>query len=157
MTWRHAVTSRRDIRTSRRDIMRSHHNVTWHHMTWQSESAQVNPSETPKITFFNLATLTFDLWPWPSNSSEIYLRSIPILNYRSVRETVRSWERQLTDRRTHTETHGTDFIPSTADAGGKNRWSINTRAFACLSLQFKSRGTCLKPPFWTQMMFYWNL
>ncbi len=51
-----------------RDVMMSHHNVMWCHMTWQSESSQVNLSETTKITIFNLATLAFDLWPSPSNS-----------------------------------------------------------------------------------------
>ncbi len=30
-------------------------------MLWQSASEQVNPSKTPKMTFSNMATLTFDL------------------------------------------------------------------------------------------------
>ena len=49
----------------------SSENVMWHHMIWQNGYTQVNPSETMKTTFFNLAALTFDLWPWPSNSSKI--------------------------------------------------------------------------------------
>ena len=52
MTSRDVLTSCRDI-TWRRPI--------WRHMTWQNESAQGNPSETPKITFFNLATLILPL------------------------------------------------------------------------------------------------
>ncbi len=46
MPWRHAMT-------------------LWRHMTWQSEPALVNPSENPKITFFDLATLTFNLQTHP--------------------------------------------------------------------------------------------
>ncbi len=33
--------------------------------------------------------------------------------------------RVLTDEHTDTHTNGTDFIPSTADAGGKNRLSAH--------------------------------
>ena len=144
MTWSHAVTSRRDIRTSRtsrRDIMRSHHNVTWHHMTWQSESAQVNPSETPEITFFNLATLTYDL---DHRTPPRYTQGQS--PYQIIGPYVKrfcSWERQLTDRRTHTQTHGTDFIPLTADAGGNNDsskgkfWVLNMKM-----LDFSISGSC---------------
>ncbi len=34
--------------------------------------------------------------------------------------------RELTDAHTHTQTDGTDFIPSTADAGGKNLDQVPT-------------------------------
>ncbi len=71
--------------------------VTCRHMTWQSEHTQVNPSENPKTTFFNLATLTFDLWPWPSNSFEILSTSIPPTNFGSVHQMVQLWERWQTD------------------------------------------------------------
>ncbi len=43
------------------DIITSRCNATWHHMTWPSESAQVNPSETSKITFSRWRPLTYDL------------------------------------------------------------------------------------------------
>ncbi len=59
------------------------------------------------------------LWPWPSNSSEILLKAISLPNFRSVAQAVQSWERWQTDTHTHTQS-GTDSIPSTADAGGKN-------------------------------------
>ncbi len=71
--------------------------------------------DTSKITFCNLTTLTFDLWPWPSNSSEMLLRYTPTPNYRPVCQRVQTWECW----QTNTQTHRTDFIPSTADAGGK--------------------------------------
>ncbi len=88
------------------------HDVTWHYVTWESEPASVNPSENPKI---NLATLTFDLWP--PNPFQILSRSNspPV-----VRQTVQLRECWQTD--THTCTHGTDFIPSIVDAGGKRLW-----------------------------------
>ncbi len=38
-------------------------------------------------------------------------------NFRSVAQTVKRFNRESADRRTHTD--GTDSIPSTADAGGK--------------------------------------
>ncbi len=81
---------------------------------------QVNhASENPKFMFFNLATLTFDLWPWPSKSSEILSRSTlhQILGLYVKRFSRKSAELQ-TD--THAHIDGTDFIPSTADVGGKN-------------------------------------
>ena len=87
-----------------------------------SESAQVNPSETPEITFFNLATLTYDL---DHRTPPRYTQGQS--PYQIIGPYVKrfcSWERQLTDRRTHTQTHGTDFIPSTADAGGNNNHSL---------------------------------
>ena len=46
--------------------------------------------------------MTFDLWPWPCNLSEILSRSIPPLNLESVRSTVQPGERWQTDRQTHT-------------------------------------------------------
>ncbi len=38
----------------------------------------------------------------------------------SNRSTVRALNNRQTDRRTDRQTHRTDFIPSTANAGGKN-------------------------------------
>ncbi len=73
-SWRRAVTSR--------DVGCPTHDVIWY------EPAQVNLSENPKIMFFKLATLTFDLWPWPSNLSEILSRSIPPPNFESIRSTL---------------------------------------------------------------------
>ena len=63
---------------------------------------------------FNMATLTltFDLWPWPLNSSEISSRSTPVPNFRSEWQRVWLWECSLTCRQTYGHTHGTDFIPS---------------------------------------------
>ncbi len=110
----HDVTPWRHV-TSWRHTVRSHDIII---MSWQSEPAQINPSENPKITFFNLATLSFDLWPWPSNLSEILSRSTPPPNFWSVCQTVRLWESWQTHTHAYTQTDGTDFIPLTADAGG---------------------------------------
>ncbi len=99
MPWRHTMTSWRRTVTSR--------DVTWRQVSWQTGSV-IHPSETSEITFFNLATLTFDLWPWPSNSSEILSRSTPPPNFGSVCQTVQPWERSQTDTRTHTHTDRRD-------------------------------------------------
>ena len=115
--WRHAMTWRH--------TMTSWCYVSRLHLSWQSEPAYVNGSETQKIMFFLMATLTFDLWPWHSNLSEILSRWIPLPNFGSVHETVQAWERWQTDR----QTDGTDFIPSTADAGGKNELNAESKAF----------------------------
>ncbi len=87
----------------------------WHHMTWQSEPAQVNPSENPKFTFSNLVTLTFNLGTWPSNSSEISSRSTSPPNFAYV--TVHLWDRWQISGRTHRRDQ---FYTSTADMGGNN-------------------------------------
>ncbi len=71
-----------------------------------------------KFTFFNMVTLIFDLWPWPSRVFEILSRYNPPLNFRSIPQTVQPWGRWQTN--THTQTHGTDFIPLIADVAGKN-------------------------------------
>ena len=118
------MMSCRFVMTSQRDITchtPSHLKLTWRHMKYESKSAHVNLSETPNITFFILTTLTFDLWPWPSNSSEISSKSIPIVNFRSIQQTVWLGECRLTDRQTDGQTSGTDFIPSNADAGGNKK------------------------------------
>ena len=118
--------------------------VKWRHTMWcymtsviwqdKSESPQVNhASENPKIMFFNLATLTFDLWPWPSKSSEILSRSTlhQILGLYVKRFSRKSAELQ-TD--THAHTDGTDFIPSLPTREGK----ISARAYQhCISAWIK--------------------
>ncbi len=51
-----------------------------------------------------MATLTFDLWPWPSNSSEISSWSTRAPNFGLVCQTVQSWE----SWQTHTQTDRRD-------------------------------------------------
>ncbi len=91
--------------------------MVWRHikllyMSWESESTQVTPCETLKITFFNLVTLTFDLWPWHLDSSKILARSTPVPNFGCLRQTDQPWECWLTDAHTHrhtaTQTHRRD-------------------------------------------------
>ncbi len=48
--------------------------------------------------------------------------------------------RELTDRWTHRHTGGTDFIPSTADAGGNSVWTWDFQKMYCFQV-FK--GDCL--------------
>ena len=43
-----------------------------------------NQGQSSKITFFNRMTLTFDLWPWPSNLLEMSSRSIPVSNFVTI-------------------------------------------------------------------------
>ena len=91
--------------TSRRDDTPWCHDITpYHNKTFPIEFLLVNPSESLKIPFFSLVTLTFDLWPWSSNSSEISSRSTPAPNFGFVHQTVHSWERWLTDTHTDTQT-----------------------------------------------------
>ena len=54
--------------------------------------------------FFYLATLSIDLWPWPSNSCEILSSSMYPPNFESLCQTIRPWECS----QTHTD--GTDFL-----------------------------------------------
>ncbi len=90
--------------TSRRNVMLGHTRTC--QMTWENgcvQPKQVTPSKNLKITFFQSGAL--DLWPWPSNLSEILSQVIFTPNFRSVSQTVQPWERWQTDRQTHTHTH----------------------------------------------------
>ncbi len=124
--WRHVMSWRRTVTS--RDVM------SWCHMTsgvMTNWLCVIQPSETLEITFFNLATLTFDLWPWPSNSFEILSRSMPPPNFGSVCQTVQPWERWLTDRQTDTHT-GPILYPWSLTREGKRLWRWPLRVFACM-------------------------
>ena len=101
------------------------HTMVWRHRTsyGMTVTSLHGPSHQRlrKFTFSNMATLTFDPWPWPLNSSKIWPRYIPPPNFRFVLQTVQPWERWQTDR----QTDMTDFIPSIADAGGKKTYMLN--------------------------------
>ena len=72
----------------------SYHGVTSCHDNMDRHaSLHRNSSETPKVMFFNIVTLTFDLWPWTSNSSKILSRSLPVPNLAPIRQTVWPVER----------------------------------------------------------------
>ena len=64
---------------------------------------------------------SLDLWPWPSNLSEMLSKAMFLPYCRSVAQMVQPCEHWQTDR--HTHTYGTDFIPSTTDVGG-NKFQI---------------------------------
>ncbi len=53
-----------------KDVTTSHHDIIWYDKVNLHRSTHLN---IWKSRFFNLATLTFDLWPWHSNSSKILL------------------------------------------------------------------------------------
>ncbi len=82
VTWRH-VTSMMS-----RD-------VPWHHIQRHSSVWLWNM----KIAFFRLMTLNFDLWP--SNSSEILSRYIPVPNLGFLGPMVQLWDHWQTDTHTH--------------------------------------------------------
>ena len=98
-SWRQAVTSHDVLFHNKKALCNLH------------SSHHENMSENRIFLNFDL-----DLWPWPSNSSEKLSKAMSMLNFRSVAQTVQPWERWQTDKRTD----GTDFIPCTADARGKN-------------------------------------
>ena len=108
--WHHAVASWR-------------HTMTSHYIMSQYRPAfcilALKP-ENHRHHVFDLVTLTFALWPWPSNSSEISSRLIPVSNFVTLGQSVQSWECSQTDTHTHRQTDGSVFITSTADAGGNN-------------------------------------
>ncbi len=80
--------------------MNAHETFACTNVSYRAE----NPDQSSKITFFNRMTLTFDLWPWPSNSSERSSRSIPIPNLVTVCQSVQPWECSQTDTHTHRQT-----------------------------------------------------
>ncbi len=102
--------------------------MVWHHMTmWchgmRSHDVYCHDRENAQrfnhlmLRKFNLATLTFgfnlDLWIRPR-----YCQSLP--SYQILgRTSSGSAGRSLTERHAKKQTDRTDFIPSTADAGGK--------------------------------------
>ncbi len=121
----------KDVKTSRRDVTWRHDVLLWRHMTSDVMTKWLcaiyighTVKISRKITFFKMATLTHDLWPWPLNLSEILSKAMFLPNFRPVAQTVQAWERWQTDTHTHTQTDGTDFIPSTANAGGKNKMKL---------------------------------
>ena len=66
-------------------------------MIWKCLSIDGPPVSCPPCQY------SFDLWPWPSNSSEILSRSTPPSNVGSLCQTVQPGERWQTHR--HTDTH----------------------------------------------------
>ena len=61
------------------DCMMSHDFMMWHNtsfLVW-IYTVLVTLLETQKILFFSLATLAYDLWSWPSDSSGRCVRFIP--------------------------------------------------------------------------------
>ena len=125
--WRH-MTSNGVICHDKMDVCYLHRS---HHQIFNLASPDVMTSHDLLLLWQNVQILThlklrksrFSTWrPWPLNSSEILSSSTRPANFGSVCQTVQPWESSQTDRHTHTD--GTDSIPSTTDAGGKNNLNI---------------------------------
>ncbi len=108
LKWCHAMTSHRDI--------------TWHNMIRQSEPAKVNQSDNLKITFFNLATLTYDLG---LQAHPRYCQGQSL--HRILTLYIKLFSRERADRHTDRQTAGTDFIPSMLTRKGINPMIIYRR------------------------------
>ncbi len=91
-SWHHVVTSR-DVETTHHDIL-CHHNYYMYVMTKWICTGQ--PIRTSKITFFNMASLTFDLPTHPRYCQGRH----PYEEFGSVCQTVQPWE----SWQTHTQT-----------------------------------------------------
>ena len=66
------------------EIMPSHPDVTWRYAVTIGQGLVFVPLNQKTLEmFFDLVTLTFDLWPWPSNS-----RPIPVPNIVTIHWTV---------------------------------------------------------------------
>ncbi len=89
--------------------------MSWRHMMWHDKE-NLHRSTHQKIWLCDPVTLTFNLWPWPSNVAEIISWSFLTPNFMDLGQTVKPWERWRTDTQTHRQTDATDSIPSTAYA-----------------------------------------
>ena len=89
-----------DVVTSHCDVMTSRHDITCHHISWQSESAQVNRSETPKSHFSTWRhwPLTYDL---DTQTCSRYCQDTPPYQLSCPYVERFSSERALTDGQTH--------------------------------------------------------
>ncbi len=100
-----------------------------------------------EITFFNLVTLSFDLWPWQSNLAKILLGHIPIPKIVFIRQTVQSWECWKTDRQTDTQT-GPILLPRPLTREVKIFncvivvYQLQGRKARKRSADFKNKGAC---------------
>ena len=81
-----------------------HHKTSWHHAVTSHDVICPHHKKHAKVLFFKMATLTFDLRPWPSNLHDILSMAISALNFRSVAQAVQSLEHWQTDTQTHTQT-----------------------------------------------------
>ncbi len=74
----------------------------WPWPLWPWTTISDTKLKTEIFTFLMLVTLTFYLWPWPSNSSEIWWSLICVPMFGSVGPMVQSAE----CKQTHTQTDG---------------------------------------------------
>ncbi len=94
------------------DVMTSHRDVTWRQDVMPSYDVTWRQDVTPSYVMtkwtctgqaiwrsgnYVFQSSDLDLWPWPSNSSEILSRSTLLPNFGSVCQRVQPWERWQTD------------------------------------------------------------
>ncbi len=126
------VKAPNDTMTSRCDVMWRHDVTVWLHMTslppimtWHYNYVMTDWIYTGHH-FRNFKNNVFhhgDLNLWSMTLTFELIREMVEIHLSTkfwVRISNGSDVRVLTDTQTHTQTDGTDFIPSTADAGGKN-------------------------------------
>ena len=115
----------RDVKTSRRDVTWrravTSHDVRCHDQMALCNLHRSHHKKSRKITFFKMATLTFDLWPWPLNLSEILSKAMFLPNFRPVAQTVQAWERWQTD----TLTDRRDLFYTLNRWRGREKWKTN--------------------------------
>ncbi len=113
------MMSRRDAVTSH-DFMTSRHDVTWRLMSWQKGFVQSSIWSHHK-NIRKSCFLNGDLDLWPMTLTLKLIRDFVKVNLSTkfgIRKSNGSVVSVLTNWGTHTQTNGTDFIPSTADAEG---------------------------------------
>ncbi len=101
--------------------------MQWRHMSsYVITKASVQTFPTMKTSENHVfQNRDLGLWPWLSYSSEILSKAISMPFHVLMSNGLggRALTNWRTDTHTHTHTDGTDFIPSTPDAGGKN-WRV---------------------------------
>ncbi len=125
MSRRHAVTSWRRTMASH-DVMTSYCDVTWRQVIKWNHNRQ--PFRNTRKWRFQCGDL--DLWPmtltfelgW--DLTKVYFHT-KFRDPRSNGLAVRALTNWQTHTHTHTQKDGTDFIPSTADAGGNEYLKVS--------------------------------
>ncbi len=120
-------TSRCGVMTSCCDVMMLCRDIRCHD---QMALRSLHRSHHKKIRkFFKMATLTLDLWPWPSNLSEILSKTMSLSNFRSIAQMVQpesadtqTWPilfpRLLQEEKMHAKTRQAPTSKSRNDTNG---------------------------------------
>ena len=92
----HCIGKRQTIQSPFAPKLWRHDFILWHHMmshhTPKWFYMGISFRQKPGNHIFFIVTLTFDLWPWPSNMSMMLSRSISRPISKSICQTVWPWE-----------------------------------------------------------------